>query len=89
MLYNYTKVIDGIKEEVLSFVDELEDEVLIMSCDYLRFRFKTDDKLVYNQKINVTLCVISLISVVKKGDWYYPQFKLQDCFHENDYLDEI
>ena len=61
MLYNYTKVIDGIKEEVLSFVDELEDEILIMSCDYLRSRFKTDDKLVYNQKINVTVFMKMII----------------------------
>ena len=50
----------------------------------MRFRFKTDDNLVYNQKISVPVCVMSISSVVKKGDWYYPQFKLQDCFYESD-----
>ena len=86
MLDDYVKVIDGIKEEVLSFIDELEDEIFIMDCDYLRFRFKTDDELVYNKKINVPVCEISISGVVKKGDWYYPQFRLQECFYENDYI---
>ena len=50
MLNNYVEVIDGIKEEVLPFTDELEDELFIMDCDYLRFRFKIDDELVYDKK---------------------------------------
>ena len=54
----------------------------------MRFKFKTDDNLVYNKKINVPVCVISVSSVVKKGDWYYPQIRLQECFYEHDYLDE-
>ena len=83
MLNNYVEVINEIKEEVLSFVNELEDEIFIMGSDYLRFRFKTNDKFVYNQKINVPVGVISISSVVKKDDWYYPQFRLQECFYEN------
>ena len=50
----------------------------------MRFKFRTDDKLVYNKKINIPLCVISLSSVIKNRDVYYPQFKLQKCFYEND-----
>ena len=50
----------------------------------MRFKFKTDDNLVYNKKINVPVCVISVSSVVKKGDWYYPQIRLQECFYEHD-----
>ena len=50
MLNKYVEVIDGIKEEVLPFNDELEDELFIMDCDYLRFRFKIDDELVYDKK---------------------------------------
>ena len=49
----------------------------------MRFKFKTDDILLYNQKINVPVGVISINSVVKKGDWYYPQIRLQDCFYES------
>ena len=32
----------------------------------MRFKFKTDDKLLYNKKINIPVCVISISSVVKK-----------------------
>ena len=55
-----------------------------MGSDFMRFRFKTDHNLVYNKKINIPVSVISLSCVVKKGDIYSPQFKLQDCFYENE-----
>ena len=53
-----------------------------MGNDFMRFRFKTDDKLVYKKKFNVSVCAISISSVIQKGDWYYPQFKLQECFYD-------
>ena len=59
----------------MSFED---DEYFVMDNDFTRFRFKTDDELVYNEKINIPVCVIFII----KGDIYYPQFKLQDCFYD-------
>ena len=83
MLDDYIQVIDKVKEEVLSFIDEFEDEIFIMGKDFMRFRFKTDDKLAYNKKkINVPVYVISRSSVVNKGDWYYFQTKLQEWFYE-------
>ena len=83
MLNDYTKVVDEIKEEVLPFIDEFKkDELFIMGKDFMRFKFKTNEKLIYNQKINIRVCVISISSVVKKGDWYYSQIKLQECFYE-------
>ena len=86
MLDDYVKVIDGVKEEVLSFIDEFENEIFIMGKDFKRFRFKTNVKLLYNQKINIPVCLISISGVVKKGDWYYPQAKLQDCLYKNDHI---
>ena len=75
------------KEEIFSFKnDEEDDEIFIVGSDFMRFRFKTDDKLVYNQKINILVCVISISSVVNKGNRYYFQTKLQECFYENDYF---
>ena len=50
----------------------------------MRFEFRTGDNLVYNQKITFKVCVISLSSVIKKGNIYYLQFKLQKCFYEKD-----
>ena len=85
MLDNYVKLVDKIKEEIWAFDgDKYWDEVFIIGSDLMRFGFKADDELVYNQKINIPVCVISLSSVVQKGDIYYLQFKLQDCFYEND-----
>ena len=49
MLDDYFKVIDGIKEEVLSFIDEFEDNLFILGKDFMRFKFKTDDNLVYKK----------------------------------------
>ena len=44
--------------------------------DSSKFRFKTDDNLLYDEKINIPVCVISLSSVIKK-DWIHcPIFKL-------------
>ena len=80
---NYVKVVDKIKEDILLFIDEYEDELFVMGKTFMIFRFKTSDKLPYNQNINVPVCVISVSSVVKKSDWYYLQIKLQECFYES------
>ena len=66
MLNNYVKVIYEVKKEVLSFVDELEDDHFVMGKDFMRFKFRTDDKLVYNQEINIPVCVILFSRVIKK-----------------------
>ena len=66
MLNRYVKVIDKIKEQMLYFIDEYEDDLFIMGKDFTRFKFKTSDKLSYNQKINIPVCVILVSSVFKK-----------------------
>ena len=38
------------------------------------------------KKVNVPVCVISISSLAKKGGWYFPQFRLQECSYENDYI---
>ena len=52
----------------------------------MRFKFKTADNLVYNQKINVPVSVISIRGLLKEKNWYCPQIELQECFHESDSL---
>ena len=52
MVNNYVGIIDQLKEEVLSWVDDLENQRFILGKDFMRFKFRTDDNLVYNQKIN-------------------------------------
>ena len=83
MLDDYVKMIDGIKEKILSFTDEYEEDLFIRGRGFMRFKFKTGDDFLYNTRFNVPVCVISISGVVKNGDWYYPQIKLQDCFYES------
>ena len=86
MLKNYTKIIDELKDQILFIT---EDNLFVMGKGFTRFKFKTDDKLPYNQKSNVAVCVISLSSVFEERNWYYPQVNLQECFYDNsDYLDK-
>ena len=63
MLKNYAKIIDEIKDQILLIV---EDDLFIMGKDFMRFRFKTNDVLPYNTKINAVY-VISLSNVFERG----------------------
>ena len=78
MLNNYVRIIYQLNKELLSWVDELDDDYFVSGKDFMRFKFRTDDELMYN----IPVCVISLSCVVKKGDIYYPQFRLQKFFYE-------
>ena len=81
ILDNHVSIVDQLKKEIWSFVgDECWDEIIIVGKDCMRFKFKTDDELVYNQKINIPVCVILLSCIVKKGDIYYPQFDYKIVF---------
>ena len=85
MINNYVKIIDQIKDEIIYWTDELEKDVSFrLGNDFMRFRFITDDNLVYNKKDNIPVFVISLSSVIKRGNTYYPQFRLQKCFYEKE-----
>ena len=67
----YVKIIDEIKDQVLSLIDEDDkNKNVIMGKDFMRFRFKSNDNLPYNKIINVLVCVISVSSVFEEGDWY-------------------
>ena len=74
MVYNYSKIIDQLKEEIISWIDE--EDSFTLGDDFLKFRFRTDDNLIYNEKINIPVCVVSLGSIIKRKNNYYPSFKL-------------
>ena len=81
MINNYLKIIDQVKEEIISWIDE---EDFTFNDDFLKFKFRTDDNLVYNEIINIPICVISLSSVNKRKNNYYPNFKLKSYFYESE-----
>ena len=49
MINNYGRIIRQIEDEIFSYIDEFEDEDFIFGGDSKRFKFKTDDNLVYNE----------------------------------------
>ena len=40
-----------------------------MGKDFMTFKFRTDDELVYNKIVNIPVCVIPLSCVVKKANF--------------------
>ena len=86
MIKNYGEIIKQLEDEIFSFINEFEDEKFIFNGDFMRFKFKTGDELPYNQKIKIPVCVISLSSVIKRKNYYYPNFRLQKCFYETESL---
>ena len=85
IINNYVKIIEQLEDEIFSLIDEFEDKKFIFGGNFMRFRFKTDDNLVYNEKINIPVCVISLSSVIKKRIHFYcMMIKLQRCLYESE-----
>ena len=50
----------------------------------MRSKFKSDDSLVYNKRINIPVCVMPLSSIIEKEHNYHPVLKLQKCLYENE-----
>ena len=73
MINNYSKITDWLKKEILSWIDE--EDSFTLDDDFLKFRFTTDDNLTYNEKINISVCVIPLSSIIKRKNNYYPNLK--------------
>ena len=66
MINIYLEIIKQLKDEIFSLTNKFEDEEFVFGDNSLGFRFKTDENLVYDEKINIPVCVISLSSVIKK-----------------------
>ena len=81
MIIIYLKIIGQVKVEMISWIDE---EDFTFNDDFLKFKFRNDDNLVHNEIINIPVCVISLSSVVKRKNNYYPTFKLKTCIYESE-----
>ena len=85
MINNYVRIIDQLGEEIISWIDELEeDDSFELRADIMKFKFRTDDNLVCNENNNILVCVISLSSIIKRKNAYYPNFRLQRCFCERE-----
>ena len=57
MINNYVKTINQIEDKIIYWIDEFEDDSINLN-DFMRFRFRADDNLVYNEKTNIPVCAI-------------------------------
>ena len=49
MINNYVRIINQLGEEISSLIDRLEeDDSFKLKADIMKFKFKTDDNLLYN-----------------------------------------
>ena len=92
--YEVFSLIDEFEDHNFIFADDFtkfrfikNDYVIDYDEDYedinlSRFKVKTDDNLLYNKKINIPVCVISISGVIEKENIHYPILKLQKCFYE-------
>ena len=62
-----------------------DDDAFAMGKDFMRMKFKTEDVLPYNEKVNVSISVIAISSIFEQNGAYYPQITLNDCFYEYEY----
>ena len=72
MLENYTEIFDEIADQV----ESMSDDKVKYYKDIMRIKFKTNDDIVFNEIINIPVCVIVVSSVFKENDGYYPQISL-------------
>ena len=54
-------------DNVIDDDDDDDDDDDNDDINLSRFKFKIDDNLLYNKKINIPVCVISISIVIKKG----------------------
>ena len=81
MLENHKELWDEIKEQIkLTSAEKVEYSKY--SKDFVRVRFKRNDELPLNKRINIPLCVKIVSRIFKEDGEYYPQVLLHDCFYE-------
>ena len=81
MVENYIEIFDEIADQIESI--DGNDEVKYYK-DIMRIQFKTNNDLIFNEMMNIPVCVIVVSSVFKENEEYYPQITLHDCFHEKE-----
>ena len=78
MLENYTEIFDEIADQT-ELMSDSNDKIKYYK-DIMRIKFKTNDDLVFNEMMNILVCVTVVSSIFKENDEYYPQITLNDCF---------
>ena len=78
IMQKYQNVFDGIKEIITRINDYRK--AIKYDGNYMKIKINTDDNIPLNKIIYLPTIAITIGSVTKKDDKYYPQLFLYDCF---------
>ena len=79
-MQKYQEVFNGIKEIIKKINDY--SQPIKHNDNYMKIKFNTDDNIPLNKIIYLPTITITIRSVTKKDDKYYPQLFLNNCLHE-------
>ena len=77
MVEKYEEIWDFIREEI-RLIDDVEP--FKYKKDFMRIKFKSDDRVPINEILNISVCVLIIKSVLKRNGKYYPQTYLDRCY---------
>ena len=79
IMQKYQEVFDGIKEIIKKINDY--GQTIKYDDNYMKIKLNTDDYIPLNKIIYIPTITITIRSVTKKDDKYYPQLLLDDCLY--------
>ena len=79
VLIKYTKLWDGIKNEIVTINGGKSDEY---GKDFMRIKFNSDDNLPLNKTMKLHNMTTIIRSVFEEDGKFYPQIFLDECLYE-------
>ena len=79
VLEKYTGIWDGIKNEIETINGGNEGEY---GKDFMKIKFETDDELLLNKLLKLSMLAIVVRSVFEEDGKFYPQIYLGGCLHK-------
>ena len=79
MLKNYTKLWDGIINEIGTINGSKEDEY---GKDFMKIKFDTDNNLPLNKTLKLHNLTIIIRSVFEEDGKFHPQIYLDECLYQ-------
>ena len=79
LVFEYTELWDGIKNEIETINDGKKDEY---GEDFMKIKFNTDGNLPLNKPLKLHLLTIIVRCIFEDDGKFYPQLYLDECLYE-------
>ena len=80
VIQKYQEVFDRLKEIIKKINDYSQPTKY--DDNYIKIKFNADDNIPLNKRIYIPTITITITSVTKKDDKYYPQVFLDECLYQ-------